>query len=146
MSQTTTLITVEQAHASRKRHSVDAAGQILGRMATGIATLLRGKHKPAYTTFIDCGDYVDVTNAAQIRVTGKKLEQKFYFSHSGYAGGAKTTSLASLMEKNPERVIYLAIKRMLPNNRLRARQLTRLRVYRNAKPGARPAGQKQEGR
>lgn len=124
---------------------MDASGQILGRIATGIAIKLRGKHKPSFTPFIDGGDFVDVINAGQVRVTGKKLEQKFYFSHSGYAGGAKTTSLATLMERHPERVIYLAIKRMLPNNRLRARQLTRLRVYRNGKPGPKPAAKKQEG-
>lgn len=136
MHQKTTLITPEKANNSRARHSFDASGKILGRMATGIAVFLRGKHKPDYTTFIDCGDFVDVTNASQLRFTGNKLTQKHYFSHSGFAGGAKTTPLFRMMDEHPEKVVYLAVKRMLPDNRLRRKQMTRLRVYRNAKPGA----------
>ncbi len=139
MPQNTTLIKITEANTSRAHHQMDAKGVILGRMATRIAVLLRGKHKPTYTAFIDCGDCVEVTNASQVRFTGKKLEQKHYFSHSGYAGGAKTTPLGLLMEKNPEKVVYLAVKRMLPNNRLRSRQLTRLRIYRNGKPGVKAA-------
>lgn len=129
-------MSVDQANSGRARHHFDASDKVLGRIATGVAVLLRGKHKPAYTPFIDCGDFVDITNASKLRFTGKKLEQKNYFSHSGYAGGAKITPLKRMMEKKPEWVVYMAVKRMLPNNRLRGKQLTRLRVYRGAKPGA----------
>ncbi|MCX5797302.1 MAG: 50S ribosomal protein L13 [Elusimicrobia bacterium] len=120
----------------RRRHLIDAKGQVLGRMATRAATLLRGKHKPTYTAFVDCGDYVVITNAALIRLTGNKLDQKFYFSHSGYAGGAKTTPLRRQMERDPRKVIYLAVKRMIHANRLRSRQLARLKIF----PGEQPKG------
>jgi large subunit ribosomal protein L13 len=113
----------------RRWHYIDANGQVLGRMATRIATLLRGKHKPTYTDFFDCGDFVVITNAAQIRLTGNKLDQKFYFSHSGYAGGAKTTPLKRQMERDPRKVVYLAVKRMIRANRLRGRQLARLKIF-----------------
>ncbi len=116
----------------RRRHHIDAAGQVLGRLSTHAATLLRGKHKTLYTPSLDCGDFVVITNAKDVKITGHKMEQKFYFSHSGYASGAKTTPLARVMEKNPAKVVFLSVKRMIPSNRLRSRQLKRLRIY----PGA----------
>ena len=118
----------------RRRHVIDANGQVLGRMATRVATLLRGKHKPTYTAYVDCGDFVIVSNAARVRLTGNKIDQKFYFSHSGYAGGCKTTPLRRQMEKDPRKVVYLAVKRMINANRLRSRQLARLRIF----PGEAP--------
>ena len=125
-----------QANAERRWHHIDAKGQVLGRMATKAATYLRGKHKVTYTDFVDCGDFVVITNAAQVKVTGKKLEQKFYFSHSGYAGGAKTTPLSRQMERDPRKVVYLAVKRMIRNNRLRGKQLARLKIYTGTQPAA----------
>lgn len=133
MSQITTMPTPEQV-ARRLRHNIDAKGQILGRMSTRIATLLRGKHKPFYVNHIDCGDSVVVTNAAEVRVTGHKMEQKHYFRHSGYASGARVIPFKRQFEKNPCRVIELAVKRMIPANRLRSRQLARLTVYSGVEP------------
>ncbi|MBI5631440.1 MAG: 50S ribosomal protein L13 [Elusimicrobia bacterium] len=129
MSQNTYIHKPEQAGADRRWHIIDAKGRVLGRMATEAANLLRGKHKPTYTTFVDCGDYVVITNAAHIRLTGQKAVDKFYFSHSGYAGGAKVTTFKQMMAKDPRKVVYLAVKRMLSKNRLSGRQLTRLRIY-----------------
>ena len=132
MPQNTYLHSPISAPRERKHHYIDASGQVLGRMATRAATLLRGKHKPTYTAYVDCGDFVVITNAARIKLTGHKLDQKFYFSHSGYAGGAKTTPLRRQMEKDPRKVVYLAIKRMIHGNRLRSRQLARLQIFRGA--------------
>jgi large subunit ribosomal protein L13 len=129
MPQSTYIHTPKQANASRRWHHIDANGQVLGRMATQAATWLRGKHKPTYTDFVDCGDFVIITNAAKLRLTGNKINQKFYFSHSGYAGGAKTTPVARQMERDPRKVVYLAVKRMIRNNRLRGKQLARLKIY-----------------
>ena len=129
MPQKTYIHKPQQASASRRWYHLDAKGQVLGRMATRAATLLRGKHKPTYTDFVDCGDFVVITNAAQLKLTGKKLEQKFYFSHSGYAGGAKTMPLSRQMERDPRKVVFLAVKRMIRNNRLRGKQLARLKIY-----------------
>jgi len=129
MPQTTYIHKPQQANADRRYHLIDAKGKVLGRMATQAATFLRGKHKPTYTDFVDCGDFVVITNAKQLVLTGNKINQKFYFSHSGYAGGAKTTPVARLMEKDPRKVVYLAIKRMIRNNRLRGKQLARLKIY-----------------
>ena len=108
---------------------VAADGQVLGRMASRVATLLRGKHKPIYTSYVDCGDCVIVTNAARVRLTGHKIDQKFYFSHSGFAGGKKITPVKLQMERDPRRVVWLAVKRMLSVNRLRNPQLKRLKIY-----------------
>jgi len=129
MPQNTYIHSPQAAPHQRRWHHIDAAGQVLGRMATRAATLLRGKHKPTYTSFVDCGDYVVITNAARMRLTGHKLDQKFYFSHSGYAGGAKTTPLRRQMQKDPRKVVYLAVKRMIHANRLRSRQLARLKIF-----------------
>ena len=100
---------------------VDAEGKTLGRLATEIAKVLRGKHKPIYTPHIDTGDFVIVINADKVRVTGKRLDQKFYHRHSGYIGGLKSVSLRHMLETHPERVIEHAVKGMLPKNRLAIR-------------------------
>lgn len=118
-----------QAALERNWHHIDAKDQVLGRIATKAATLLRGKHKATYTDYVDCGDFVVVTNAKLVKLTGDKLNQKFYFSHSGYAGGAKTTPLKRQMERDPRKVVYLAVRRMIRNNRLRGKQLVRLKIY-----------------
>ncbi|MFI5346900.1 MAG: 50S ribosomal protein L13 [Elusimicrobiota bacterium] len=129
MSQKTYIHPPRQAAAERRWHHIDAKGLVLGRIATKAATLLRGKHKPTYTDFIDCGDFVVVTNMKQVKLTGNKLEQKFYFSHSGYAGGAKVMPMKRQMERDPRRIMMLAVRRMLPKNRLARKQLVRLKVY-----------------
>jgi large subunit ribosomal protein L13 len=108
---------------------VDADGQILGRLATEIADTLRGKNKPAYTPHVDTGDFVIVVNAEKVRVTGKKLEQKIYYRHSGYPGGLRERTLAEQLARRPEEVIRKAVKGMLPRNRLARRQITKLKVY-----------------
>jgi large subunit ribosomal protein L13 len=108
---------------------VDANGQTLGRLATQIATALRGKHKPEYTPHVDTGDFVIVVNAEKISVTGNKLEDKKYYRHTGYPGGLKTRTLAEQLERRPEEVIRKAVKGMLPRNRLARKQMTKLKVY-----------------
>jgi large subunit ribosomal protein L13 len=108
---------------------VDAQGQTLGRLATHIATLLRGKHKPIYTPHLDCGDFVIVVNAEKIQVTGKKTEQKMYYRHSMYPGGLKQIDLRGQIEHHPERVIESAVRGMLPKNRLGRKLFKKLKVY-----------------
>jgi len=108
---------------------VDAAGQSLGRLATKIATILRGKHKPTYTPSLDTGDFVVVINAEKITVTGSKLTEKVYTVYSGYPGGLTTTSLRDQLNKHPDRVITHAVKGMLPHNRLGRALLKKLKVY-----------------
>jgi len=108
---------------------VDASGKILGRLATKIAYILMGKHKRDYTPYIDNGDFVVVINAEKIMVTGKKLEDKIYYHHTGYLGHLKSDTLGGLLEKHPERVIMFAVKRMLPKNKLQKKRLKRLKIY-----------------
>ena len=108
---------------------VDATGQTLGRLATQIADTLRGKRKPTYTPHIDTGDFVVVVNAEKIRVTGNKLADKRYYRHSGYPGGLKSRTLQEMLDRRPEEVIRLAVKGMLPRNRIARKQLTKLKVY-----------------
>jgi large subunit ribosomal protein L13 len=108
---------------------VDADGQNLGRLATRIADALRGKGKPQYTPHVDTGDFVVVVNAEKIAVTGKKLDEKIYYRHSGYPGGLKQRTLREQLERRPTEVIRMAVKGMLPKNKLAARQLTKLKVY-----------------
>src|SRR5499433_1234915 len=117
--------------ANRERNwlVVDAEGKTLGRLATQIADALRGKTKPEYTPHVDTGDFVVVVNAEKIRVTGKKLEQKIYYRHSGYPGGLRERTLAEQLQRRPEQVIRRAVKGMLPKNRLAAAQLRKLKVY-----------------
>ena len=116
---------------TRDWYVVDATGHTLGRLASEIATILRGKNKPTYTPHIDTGDNVIVINAEKIKVTGKKLDQKIYYHHSDYVGGMKETTLREMMAKKPERVIELAVKGMLPDNSLGRKQLTRLRIFKD---------------
>jgi len=108
---------------------VDATGMTLGRLASRIATILRGKHKPIYTPHVDCGDFVIVVNADKIHVTGRKLDQKMYYRHSGYPGGLKQISLRDQLDKHPDRVIRLAVRGMLPKNRLGRQMIKKLKVY-----------------
>jgi large subunit ribosomal protein L13 len=114
---------------TREWYVVDASGKTLGRLATEIARILRGKHKPQYTPHVDVGDFVIVINAEKIAVTGRKLDQKRYYRHSGYPGGLRSITLRRMLEKHPERVIRLAVKGMLPKNRLGRRMLKKLKVY-----------------
>ena len=113
----------------RSWYVVDATGQTLGRLATTIADTLRGKRKPQYTPHVDTGDFVVVVNCERIRVTGKKLDDKVYYRHSGYHGGLKHRTLAEMLERRPEEVIRRAVKGMLPRNRLGRAQLRKLKVY-----------------
>ena len=108
---------------------VDAAGKTLGRISSEIAVLLQGKHKPGYVPYLNTGDYVVVINAEKIHVTGKKIEQKKYYRHSGYHGGLKETNLQQMLEKHPDRVIKQSVKGMLPKNVPGRRMLGRLKVY-----------------
>ena len=117
--------------ATRERNwlVVDATGKTLGRLATQIADALRGKKKPDYTPHIDVGDFVVVVNAEKVSVTGNKREQKRYYRHSGYPGGLRSRTLDDMLERRPEEVIRLAVRGMLPKNRLARKQLTKLKVY-----------------
>jgi large subunit ribosomal protein L13 len=113
----------------RSWYVVDASGRTLGRLATQIADTLRGKRKPQYTPHIDTGDFVIVVNAEKISVTGNKRAAKLYHRHSGYPGGLRSRTLGQMLERRPEEVIRLAVKGMLPRNRLARKQLTKLKVY-----------------
>lgn len=114
---------------SRNWLLVDAEGQTLGHMATAIATRLRGKHKAEYTPHVDTGDFVVVINADKVRVTGKKTTDKIYHSHSGYPGGLKSVSFEQMLAKSPERVVRLAVRGMMPRNRLGRAMLKKLKIY-----------------
>jgi large subunit ribosomal protein L13 len=113
----------------RTWYVVDADDQVLGRMATRIASFLMGKEKPIYTDFLDTGDFVVVVNIDKVKLSGKKWDDKYYYSHSGYPGGLKQISAAKLMDKHPDRVIKHAVKGMLPKNKLGKQMLKRLKVY-----------------
>lgn len=117
------------AEVEHSWYVIDAEGQTLGRLSTQIATILRGKHKPIYTPHVDCGDYVVVINAEKIHVTGRRLEQKKYYRHSGYPGGLSEISLADQLERFPTRPIELAVKGMLPKNKLGRKMYKKLKVY-----------------
>ena len=121
---------------------VDATDQVLGRLATRVARILIGKDKASFTPYLDSGDHVVVINANKIRLTGNKLEQKVYYSHSGYPGGLKAVPVKRVRENRPEWVVREAVLGMLPKNKLRARRARKLRVYRDAAGLARHAGQK----
>jgi large subunit ribosomal protein L13 len=114
---------------SRKWYIVDAEDQVLGRMASQIASILKGKHKPIYSPHQDVGDFVVVVNADKIKVTGNKMADKVYYRHSTYPGGQKATTLQQMMQKHPTRVIELAVKRMLPKNSLGRKMILKLKVY-----------------
>ncbi len=113
----------------RKWHLIDGKDQVLGRLATKISQLLIGKNKNYYTPHLDCGDWVVVVNAGQIRVTGKKEDQKFYYWHTNYPGGFRKLTFKQLFAKNPAKVVYWAVKGMLPKNKLRAKRLSRLKIF-----------------
>jgi large subunit ribosomal protein L13 len=113
----------------RRWYVVDAEGENLGRLATRIADTLRGKRKPEYTPHVDTGDFVVVVNADKVAVTGKKLDEKLYYRHSGYPGGLRVRTLREELERRPAEVLRKAVKGMLPRNRLARRQITKLKVY-----------------
>jgi large subunit ribosomal protein L13 len=124
--------TARPADIKRKRHVIDAADKTLGRLSIQIAILLMGKHKPMYTPNQDTGDFVVVINAAKVRVTGKKAEQKVYYRHSNYPGGLKSITLGKMMQQFPTRAIEYAVKGMLPHTRLGSQMYRKLQVYPDA--------------
>ena len=127
-----TTYSIKKSEIESKWYLIDAAGKPLGRVAAEAAKLLRGKHKPTYTTHMDVGDHVIIINCSQVVLTGKKLDQKIYRSHSGYIGGMKEVPAKVMLEKNPEKAMTLAIKGMLPHNSLGRAQAKKLRVYAGA--------------
>lgn len=116
----------------RAWHVIDAEGAVLGRLASEVATLLRGKHKPTWAPHLDTGDHVIVVNASKLSITPRKLTDKKYYRHSGYPGGLREESLEHLLQRDPERVVRLAVKGMLPKGRLGRQMITKLRVYPDA--------------
>lgn len=119
----------KESDVERNWYVVDAEGETLGRLASRIAAILRGKHKPIYNPSVDTGDYVVVVNAEKIHTTGRRMDQKKYYTHSGYVGGLKEKTLREMLEKNPERVIHLAVRGMLPKNVLGRKMIKKLKVY-----------------
>jgi large subunit ribosomal protein L13 len=130
MAAKTLVISREDALAQRRWVVVDAGGRALGRVATQVANLLRGKGKPTFSPHIDCGDFVVVVNASKVRLTGRKLTDKLYYRHSEYPGGLRSTSAGKMLEDKPERLVRTAVQGMLPKNRLSRRLITKLKVYR----------------
>ena len=128
------------ATIERKWYVVDATGYTLGRLASEVAKVLRGKNKPTFTPHMDCGDYVIIVNADKVKVTGKKLDQKIYYNHSEYVGGMRETTLREMMAKKPEKVVELAVKGMLPKGTLGRSMFDKLHVY--AGPDHQQAAQK----
>ncbi len=122
-------VSIREQDVERDWYVVDAQGKTLGRLATQVATVLRGKNKPVFTPHVDCGDYVIVVNADKVHVTGRKLLQKKYYHHSGYHGGIKEISLRDQLRKFPERVIQSAVRGMLPKNRLGRQLIKKLKIY-----------------
>ena len=120
------------SEVERKWYVIDATGKTLGRLAVQIADLLRGKNKPTFTPHVDCGDFVVVTNVEKMVLTGKKLEQKYYYHHTGYIGHMKSVRYDTLMDTRPEMALELAVKGMVPDNTIGRKALTRLRVYKGA--------------
>jgi len=117
------------AEVERNWYVIDAEGQTLGRLASKIATILRGKHKPIYNPSVDCGDFVIVVNAEKIHVTGQRMDQKVYYRHSGYPGGLSEITLRRQLERHPTRAIELAVRGMLPKNKLGRKMIKKLKVY-----------------
>ena len=120
---------VKKEEVQRNWYLIDAKGQILGRLASKLAYLLQGKHRPDFTPHVDQADFYVIINVDKIKLTGKKLDQKVYWRHSGYMGGLKLETARRLLERKPEMLIYLAVKRMLPRNRMRAKLLKKLKIY-----------------
>jgi large subunit ribosomal protein L13 len=121
--------TPADAERDRRWFVVDAKGKVLGRLATRIATVLMGKHKPTYTPHVDCGDYVIVLHAGQVKLTGRKSEEMVYQRYSGYPSGQKRIPIKRVLERHPERVLHEAVRRMLPKNRLARQMLRKLKLY-----------------
>ncbi len=119
----------KKEEVQREWYVVDASGKVLGRLASEIARRLRGKHRPHFAPHVDVGDFIVVVNAAKIRLTGKKWDQKIYWRHSGYMGGLKTRTARQMLQEKPEELIRLAVKRMLPKNRLGRKLLKKLKIY-----------------
>ena len=122
----------KEGEIQKKWYVIDAKGKVLGHVAVEAARILRGKHKPSYTPFLDCGDNVIIVNASQIVLTGKKADAKMYYRHSGYKGGLKEIPFKVMLEKHPDRIMYEAIRGMLPHNRLGRKLSTHFRVYAGA--------------
>lgn len=125
----TKFLTKKEALDGRKWYQIDATGQPVGRLASEVAVLLRGKHKPTFTPHNDCGDFVVIVNAEKVKFTGKKLTDKKYYHHSGYQGGLKEQTASEVLNKYPERVLQMAVKRMLPKTKLGEQIFTKLKVY-----------------
>ncbi len=123
----------KKGEIDRKWYLVDASGVVLGKLATEIAKIIRGKNKPIFTPNVDCGDYVVVINAEKIKVSGKKLQDKKYYRHSGYIGNMKTETLGEKLKRKPEEVIRIAVKGMLPHNKLNRAVIKKLKVYKGSK-------------
>jgi len=143
----------KKSEIKREWHLIDAKGQVLGRLATQIVPLLLGKNKPYFVRNLDCGDYVVVINAKEVKVTGKKEEQKYYYSYSGYPGGLKKVSLAQMRQKSPEKIILNAVSKMLPKNKLRDLWLAKLHIfagsehpYKDKFKAAEPKANKEKGK
>ena len=132
MKKDTYIASREDALASRRWFLVDAEGRTVGRIATKIANVLRGKHKPTFTPHVDTGDFVVVVNAAKVRLSGRKPEAKIYYRHTGYPGGVRKITAGRLLKERPERVLRSAVVGMLPKNRLGRRLATKLKIYRGA--------------
>jgi large subunit ribosomal protein L13 len=122
-------LSAKNTDVTKKWHVVDADGMVVGRLASRVAMILRGKDKPIFTPHVDTGDFVVIINADKVRFTGNKLEQKVYYHHTGYPGGIKMETANDIMKKNPERIIMSAVRGMLPKNKLGRRQLSKLKVY-----------------
>ncbi len=120
---------VKKEDVKRNWYLIDAKDKVLGRLASQIALMLQGKHRPDYTPHVDQGDFFVVINADKVKLTGKKLDQKVYWRHSGYMGGMKLETARRLLERKPEALIYLAVKRMLPRNRMRKKLLKKVKIY-----------------
>ena len=125
-------ISAKNTDVEKKWHVVDADGLVVGRLASQVAKVLRGKNKPIFTPHVDTGDYVVIVNASKVRFTGNKLEKKAYYRHTGYPGGLKTTMAKDIMKNTPERIIYFAVRGMLPKNTLGRQQFKKLKVYRGS--------------
>ena len=119
----------KKGEVERSWYIIDAENKVLGRIATKIAAILRGKHKPVFTPHMDTGDFVVVINAKKVHLTGRKLANKMYYRHTGYPGGLKSMSAEEMLKKKPENIIKLAVRGMLPKNKLGRKQLTKLKVY-----------------
>lgn len=123
----------KEADIKRAWYLVDAKGRVLGRLASEIARRLRGKHKAIYTPHVDTGDFVIVVNAEKVSLTGKKLTNKIYYHHTGYPGGIKSVTAGKMLKEKPERLLYIAVKGMLPKNSLGRKMLTKLKIYKGEK-------------